>query len=478
MEIPMIRTLRLTGLATLAAVLVSPSAAQRPSTVPSTWAITGARIVPVSGRDIAKGTIVIRNGLIEAVGANVEAPAGARLIDGTGMTVYPGFIDSYGSLGLPSGNGAAGGNQGGQATPAPNLAPNSRYAAGMQAEIRAVDLLAPPANAFKSAREAGFTAALTAQARGIFRGTSALISLSDNSVNELVVADGVTQNLGFSRGGGGGFGGGGGYPSSLMGVFAQLRQQLLDAGTYRDARAAYARDPNGKVRPSHDPTLEALQPVLTGERPVIFAANTEREIRRALSFSKEFGLNAIIAGGTQASGAAEELASAGVPVLVNVDFPRKTAPGGDRTTGGGGGGRTGGRAAAADTPESMRVLRDRVERPKVAGRLAAAGVQVALVSGNEYGDFVSNLRRAVAGGMSADDVLKSITLVPATMFGVADRLGTIEAGKIANLTIVSGDLFAEGGEVSQVFVDGARFDFTSTAESADSTETPAGRRTP
>src|SRR5690606_37057425 len=121
----------------------------------STWAITGARIEPVSGPAIAKGTIVIRDGLIVAVGANVAAPADARLIDGSGMTVYPGLIDAAGSLGFPSGNAGGGGGGGGGGAASRATAPNSNYGPGMQAELRAVDQLDPSATAFTAARGAG-----------------------------------------------------------------------------------------------------------------------------------------------------------------------------------------------------------------------------------------------------------------------------------------------------------------------------------
>ena len=461
---------RLAGAAALAAVLAVPSVAQRPPSPPATWAITGARLVPVSGPAIAKGTIVVRDGLIVALGADVTPPADARVIDGTGLTVYPGLIDGYTALGMPSGGGGGGG--GGAAAQARATAPNSNYDAGLQAEQRAVDLLAPTATSFTAARGAGFTAALTGQASGIYRGSSALIALRDAPVNALVIADGISQNIGFSRGGGG-FGGGGGYPGSLMGVFAQLRQQLLDARHYRDLVAAYARSPRGMTRPSHDPTLEALQPVLAGTQPVVMAAGSEREVRRALAFAAEFNLTPVIAGGSEAWKAADALAAARAPVLLDIDFPRRTAAGGGGAAAGGrGGGGGGGRAASDSTPESMRVLRDRVERPKGAGILASAGVSLAITAGDDYADFLANLRRAVAGGLDEGAALRALTITPATLFGVADRLGTLEPGKIANLTVVTGDLFQEGGTVSQVFIDGERYEIPAS-------ETPrAAARTP
>ncbi len=465
-------SVRLAGAAALGAFLAPPIAAQHAPVPPATWAITGARIEPVSGPAIAKGTVVIRNGLIAAVGAAVEAPADARVIDGSGMTIYPGFIDASGTLGMPSaGGGGAGGGQGNQAASRPE-APNSTYGAGMQAEILASNLLAPTATSFSAARAAGFTAALTAQGSGIFRGGSAVIALADGDARTLVLREPVGQEIGFSRGGGGGFGGGGGYPGSLMGVFAQLRQELLDAQHYRDVAAAYARSPRGMERPTLDPTLDALQPVIAGREPVVMHAGSEREIRRALDLAKEFGLSPIISGGSEAWKVAPELKAANVPVFLEIDFPRRSAggaAGGGRAGGGGGGSGFGGRGANDSTPEPMRVLRDRVDQPKGPGRLAAAGVRFAFASGGAFPEFLANVRRAVDGGLAKDQALRALTIDPATLLGVADQVGSIEVGKLANLTIVTGDLFDANGKVSRVFVEGQSFEVAAPAATPNQT---------
>ena len=429
-------SVRLTGLATLVALPTTLLVAQHPPVAPTTWAITGARIETGAGPAISSGTIVLRDGLIVAVGADVTPPADARIIDGAGLTLYPGLIDASTSLGMPSPNG-------GNGTPAAERsAPNSNYGVGMQAELTAVAELDPSASSFTAAHKAGMTAALTAPSSGIFRGTSAVITLRDAPVSELVVRDGVAQQIGFSRGRGGFGRGGDGFPGSLMGVFAQLRQELLDAQHYRDLSAAYARNPRGMSRPAHDPTLEALQPVIAGSQPVVMAANSEREIIRALDLAKEFGLRPIIAGGEEAWKVADRLRAENVPVLFAIDFPRRSAPSG---------------AARNDdppTPESMAVLRSRVNQPKAPAVLAAAGVRFALVSGANYGDFLANLRRAVAGGLDPARALKAVTSDAATLLGVADQLGTLEVGKVANITAVRGELFDADARIDQLFIDG------------------------
>jgi imidazolonepropionase-like amidohydrolase len=224
-----------------------------------------------------------------------------------------------------------------------------------------------------------------------------------------------------------------------MGVFAVLRQELLDAQRYRDIRAAYDRNPRNMQRPEYDPSLEALLPALAKQQPVVMAANSQREIERALDLAKEFGLRVMIAGGSEANLVADRLKAENVPVLLSINFPRRTA------------------APTPDAePEPTRLLRERVEAPKTAGRLAAAGVKFAFQSGGltNWNDFTTEVQRAVDGGLSADQAIRALTLQPAELFGVSDRLGSLEAGKIANLTVTKGALTDKGVRISQLFVDG------------------------
>ncbi|MBP6444089.1 MAG: amidohydrolase family protein [Gemmatimonadales bacterium] len=446
----MVSLLRVAGVVTCVATIASPLSAQR--NAPAAYAITNARLVPVSSPAIDQGTVVIRGGLIVAVGATVAVPADARVIDGTGLTVYPGLIDGFGTLGLPSatpaaGGGAAppggGGGRGGGGAAAPR-APNSTQAVGLQPELAVVNELGPDAASFTAARAAGFTTAFTSIGAGVFRGQSAVINLDGTDVSAMVVKSGMTQQLAFSRGGGGG-----GFPGSLFGVFAAIRQELLDAQRYREVTAAYARSPKGMVRPAYDPSMVALQPVLARQMPMVMLANTQREIERALDLAKEFNLRVIIAGGTEAWKVAGRLKAENVPVLLTVNFPRRT------TT----------PAADAD-PDPLRVLRERVEAPKGPAVLEAAGVTYAFTSGGAFPEFLANVRRAVGGGLTTEQALKAMTTTPAQLFGIADRMGALEAGRIANLTITKGDLFALGSTVQQLFIDGQPIAIPVTAPTA------------
>ena len=405
--------------------------------IPGVYAITNARVVPVAGPTLARATVVIRDGLISAVGAGVPVPADARTIDGTGLTVYPGFIDALTNIGVPAPRPQGG--AGGQAVANPTqqatlaTAPNSAYPAGLQPELRAIDLLKFEGDALDSHRGVGITTAVSAPREGIFQGQSVLINLSGASVQDMIVRSPAALHVGFTPTRGGA------YPNSLLGVFSSLRQMLLDAQRYRDLNAAYARNPRGMRRPDNDPSLAALVPVLSKELPVVMLANSQREIERALGLATEFGLRAYIAGGEEGWMVADRLRREGVPVITTLNFPRRRSDAGED----------------AD-PEPLRVLRGRVELPRNAGKLANAGVRVAFTSGgaSSMSDFLTNLRKAVSQGMSRDQAVRALTLTPAEMFGVADRLGSIEAGKIANLTIVRGDVFDDGARVTQVFIDG------------------------
>jgi imidazolonepropionase-like amidohydrolase len=415
-----------------------------------TYAITNARIFTVSGSVIERGTIVIRNGLIAALGANVSAPPDARVIDGTGLMVYPGLIDSYTDLALPeaSPSPSPGGGGGGgaflllqQQQQRPAAGPNSTQPVGLQPEVMVEDVIRPGGSEIEASRAIGITTALTLPRSGIWMGQSALINLSGETPQQMMVRSPVAMHVGFTplRGT---------YPGSLMGVFATLRQMMLDAQRYRDSLQIYERTPRGTRRPETDRSLAALVPVVDGRMPVVMLANTEREIGRALDLASEFKLKLIIAGGRESERLAERLAKQNVPVLLSLNLPRRTTA-----------------AMPEADPEPMRTLRDRVEAQQTAGKLARAGVRFAFQSGSltNMSDLMVNAQRAIENGLQPTDALRAFTIWPAEILGVKDQLGSIEAGKIANLTVTRGDLFSRASSVAHVFIDGRPVDLRPSA---------------
>ena len=420
-----------------------------------TYAITNARIVPVSGASIERGTVVVRNGLITAVGANVTAPSDARVIDGAGLTVYPGLIDSYTNLALPEAPpqpspGAGGGAffVGQQAAARPG-GPNSTQPVGLQPETMAEEIIRTSSADVDSARNVGFTTALTLPRSGIWMGQSALINLAGDTPHQMIVKSPVAMHVGFTplRGS---------YPGSLMGVFATLRQMMLDAQRYRDSLQIYERSPRGVRRPETDRSLAALIPVLEGKMPVVMLANTEREIARALDLAAEFKLKMIIAGGRESARLTDRLLKQNVPVLLSLNLPRRTTV-----------------AMPEADPEPLRVLRERVEAQQTAGKLANAKVRFGFQSGSlpSAADIMVNANRTIENGLSAEDALRAFTIWPAEILGVGDQLGSIEVGKIANLTVTRGDLFDRNSRIAHVFIDGRPVDLRPAPATAPTSTT-------
>ena len=421
--------------------LVSTINAQRSAI--DTYAITNARIVTVSGPLIERGTVVIRNGLIAAAGANVSAPPDARVIDGTGLTVYPGLIDSYTDLAVPEASPAPSPAPGGGAaaflaltSQRPAAGPNSTQPPGLQPEVRVEEVIRPGGTEIEASRNIGITTALTSPRSGIWMGQSALINLAGETPQQMIVRSPVAMHVGFTplRGA---------YPGSLMGVFSTLRQMMLDAQRYRDSLQIYERSPRGTRRPETDRSLEALVPVIDGRMPVVMLANSEREISRALDLAAEFKLRLIIAGGREADRLTERLVKQNVPVLLSLNLPRRTTA-----------------ALPEADPEPLRVLRDRVEAQQTAGKLAKAGVRFAFQSGSltNLSDLMVNAGRVIENGLTVNDALRAFTIWPAESLGVQNQLGSIEAGKIANLTVTRGDLFDRNTRVAHVFIDGRPVD--------------------
>lgn len=417
------------------------------------YAITNAKIVTVSGATIEKGTVVIRNGLIDVVGADVKPPADAQVFDATGLTVYPGFIDALTSLGLqarpatPTGGGPGGGAQAAAAAAAQaQPTSNSNYPAGLRPEDLTADDLRAGEAQFESARSAGFTSVLTVGRSGVFNGRSAVINLAGDSVSAMTLRSPFALHVTYTTLGLV-------YPQSLLGTFSAIRQMFYDAKRLEDWQKAYAADPKGMKRPDSDRSLEALFPYINGRAPVVFNANTEREIIRSIDLIKQFKLNGVIAGGQEAWKVADRLKANNIPVLLSLNFPKRTT------------------AAAPDAdPESIETLRLRAETPKGAGKLAAAGVRFAFQSGGAttLGDFFTNAGKAIENGLGRDAAIRSMTLGAAEILGVSDRVGSIEAGKIANLTLVKGDVFGRDRSVPQVVIDGKVFEQKEPARPAAS----------
>lgn len=420
---------------------------------PAVWAIRNARVVPVAGAAIDKGTVVVRDGLIEAVGVDVPVPGDARVIDGQGLVVYPGLIDALSDIGLPSTAVSAPAAPGGRGGGAPAVAASAgEPVTNLNSHVRASDLITDGGARAEAARNAGFTTVLAAPGRGVFSGQSALVNLNGDRATMLVRSP-VAMHIRMASAGGGG--GQRVFPGALLGVIAYLRQGLLDARRYEESWDIYNKNVRALRRPETDRALEALVPVLHRQIPVVIPGSTPTEVERAIQLADEFNLSLILSGAGEGPKVIDLLQAKRVPVLLSLKFPE--AP----------------KDAHPDSEESLRDLQRRAEAPAAAAALARANIRFAFTTEGLAApkDFVKSAGRAVKAGLSPEAALRAMTLTPAELFGAQEQLGSIEKGKIANLLVTDGDLFAEKTKVKYVFVDGSRFEVIDTP-----TETPRPRR--
>jgi imidazolonepropionase-like amidohydrolase len=367
---------------------------------------------------------VIRDGKIEAVGANVSVPSGAQTIDGRGLSVYPGMIDAGTNMGLvevPQGaNGTVDTSEVGE------LNPNAK----------AIIAVNPHSAHIAVTRVEGITNTLTAPTGGLISGQAALINLLGTAPKEMAVVPQLALVINYPRiaTGGGGFGGQQNQPANLSETLAanerqveQIRKMLRDAEAYGRAQDAYAKD-HSLPRPDHNIVLESLVPYVRGEQPVIFRADRDTEIRGAIKFAQEMKLKPIILGGHDAWKVASLLKQQNVPVII-----------------------TGVLTLPVREDDDYDTL---YANP---AKLQEAGVRFCISTG-DAGAEVRNLAQyagmASAFGLSKAEALKAVTLYPAQILNVADRLGSIEVGKMANIVVTDGDLLEIRTHIRYLLIDG------------------------
>lgn len=400
---------------------------------PRYFAITHARIVPVSGAVIENGTVVVAKGLIQAVGTSVTIPPEAWVIEGKGLTVYPGLIDAGTSVGLPEDGGSDGGGKGkgGPVVLGPEGRPGTSPWRVVADEIKTDD------KKIETWRSAGFTTTLTVPEGGIFPGQAAVLDLAGSRAGDYVVRVYATVPVSFKP-----VGGFFGFPDSLMGTIAYVRQVNDDVTWYSQAEPAYEANPAKYERPSYDRTEVVLGEAAKRNEIVMLPANNSQQILRALRLANEWKIRAVLYGGQQGYEVADALAAKKVPVLVNLKWPER------------------GKDADPDAEQTLRDLRFRDRAPGTPAALAKVGVKFGFYSGGLPGpkDILKAAKKAIDAGLSSDAALRAFTLDTADILGLSDRMGSIAPGKIANLVVTDGDIFNEKTKVKHVFVDGRWFE--------------------
>jgi imidazolonepropionase-like amidohydrolase len=432
------------ALALAATALAQPTAGKRPHV----YAITGARVMVRPDQVLESATIVLRDGLIEAVGAEVAAPPDAVVIDGQGLTAYAGLIDASSHLGLPQDEPAAAAAPTAAEAPwqrRPRSQPEPPRGLGdpnpmVHPEQRAADRFQPDLDELEKRRKLGFTTVLVSPSKGVLRGSSALIQLLGDDPTAMMLRAEALAHVGFDRS----EGFGDSYPNSLMGAIALLRQSFYDARRLAEWQELYHEDPRGLERPPQSASLEALRAVVEKRQAVVFHLSAVEDFERAVQIARELELDAIIQGTGLEYEIVAQARAAGLPLIVPLALPEQPK--------------------VDDESEALDVTLEQLRRwdaaPATAARLHQAGVRFALTTEGlaAVSELPANLRRALERGLPFAAALAALTTEPARMLGVGDQLGTLEPGKIANLILADGELFAETTKIQKLFIDGRAVD--------------------
>ena len=392
-------------------------------------ALVGARVVTAPGQVLDGATIVIRNGLIQRVGRNMQPPAGARVWDLDGLTIYPGFIDAHADLGMDAVP------EGGDVGP-------THWNPQVRAWFSTTMNLQDDADRRAARRSQGFGTALGVPKQGIFRGTASVVNLGDTGVRDRVLRPDLAQAMGFQRS----FQLGGAYPNSPMGTIALMKQTFMDADWYVRAWGAYEASGRAFLPPETSAALAALEDAVRGDQPIVFETGSEEEYLRAHKLAAEYGVDAWYRGSGQEYRILDVLRGRTDPLIIPLSFPD---------------------APNVNDPESalnasLADLRDWYLAPTSPAQLAGAGVRFAITSDglSSLNEFLPNLRIAVARGLSTVDALAALTTTPAEWLGLENTHGTIQEGKVANLVVSEGDLFTEEATVRDVWVHGQAYGVT------------------
>lgn len=453
------------GLAALAVLLALPTVSaqgisnntpRRPVT--TTVALTNARVVQAPGRVLDRATVVIRDGRIVAVGENANVPFDAHVIEADSFTVYAGFVDALGYAGVPK-----------PEDPPPyegDRGDPPRERAGLLPDRDVRGAYDPDHADVKALREAGFTAAHIAPRDGMLSGQGSIVLLRDPGRMEAaegVVLAGPTSLVARIDPASGV------YPGTTMGVLSVLRETVENARRQQAARTAFDERPGDTMRPRYDPVLTGLEPLLDGDRQLVFAVDDWLDGFRALRVTDELELSPILAGVPDTAPLIDRLRTSGTAVfaplalpdtikadstVLAAELPTTTSPGGvafvtDRRT-----------ASYRDTEAERTALlvqqrgavRSAEQSP---ARLAEAEIPFAFATLDaKPKDLRANLRRMIAAGLAPDGALAALTTAPAQLLGLGGTLGTVERGKLANLIVATGDVFSDSTDLRFVLVEG------------------------
>ncbi|UCD23649.1 MAG: hypothetical protein JSW51_11510 [Gemmatimonadota bacterium] len=393
---------------------------------PAAYALQDVTVVQADGSRVSGVNIIVRDGMIEAMGADVPIPGDAQILEGDSLLIYPGLIDAQGGAEYEF--------------PAPDVERSQvkswappRSVQSFMPHRRVVDHLTATGEDLDAQRKQGVIAAAVHADGRLMPGRGAVLlhRMDAETPRELVLTPELGPVMSFR-------GAQGVYPSQVFTVMAFIRQSFEDASREGVVIEEFNRAPQGIPTPTWDPDYAVLREALDGIQPVYFVANSAEDIRNVLTLASEYDFRPIIVGGGEAWKVADRLKENGIPVLVSLDFPDPT------------------RWDPEEEPVEPAEVREKEELENLyanAGRLAAAGVTIALTSGGGEADILEGAKKAIEYGLDEETALAAVTTTPAGMIGFP-HLTMVEQGMPANFVVTSGELFGEETSIAYTFVEG------------------------
>lgn len=400
-----------------------------------TYAFTNITIVQSPGRKIENATLLIKDGLIQGVGKNITIPAEAIILKADSMYAYAGFIDGLCKAGIGMRHD---GPQ--EKMHAPGVLPASMAGIMPYTDLRS--MLNPEDKAIEQLRNLGFTAAQVVPDGNFLPGQSALILLSGRSADDIIIQNknALYSNLTGTRGI---------YPSTAMGILATWRELYRQSLLAKSYQQLYASNPAGLVHPDADRTLEAFYPVIDQQKPVLFKAEKVTDIQRVMALKSDLGFSLIMADVKEGWPLTAKVKASGAKVFLSLDLPQEIKINTSKLNEG---------TFEANEREHLNVrMAESISNCKAqASVFKKAGIAFGFCSYSaNVKDITANLRKIVAAGLSEDDALAALTTTPANFFGLSDRMGTLDVGKMANIVISNKPYFQQNARVQYVVVDGS-----------------------
>lgn len=389
------------------------------------YAFTNATVVSKAGTSLSGATLVVRDGIITALGVGITPPAGAVVIDLAGKYIYPSFIDLYSNYGLPEEPAGGGGGQRNRTEQMLTNKPGAyAWNEALRPEYAAHTFFQGSEKTAKPLREQGFGATLSHRMDGISRGTGTLVTLSDERPHQTILQPSAAHVLSFRKGSSTQS-----YPGSLMGIIALLRQTYLDGRWYTNQKE--------EVNLSLAAWNEAQK------LPQIFAVDNWQDLLRVARLGEEFGVRYIVKGAGDEYQRIDAIAQTKLPVVLPLKFPAAYE--------------------VTDPYDAMLITLDQMRHWELApanpARVAAAGITFALTAEGleKPADFLPALRKSIEHGLTEEQALRALTETPARLLGVYDRIGSLETGKTANFIVTSGPVFGKETIIYQNWVAGKPF---------------------